>query len=131
MVCSIYLVFCSMHFCCLPYIFFFATVFYMPPHLFYLNFLFYYLVFNISVLVSHLSLSVFARFQMSFRFPIFAFSPDKIRKVSFRYKKGGKNGIKTVYNCDFFAREYFSFHLSLFYQIDFCKFGENLRKVHN
>ena len=61
-----------------------------PLIFFYLNFLFYYLIFNISVLVSHLSLSVFARFQMSFRFPIFAFSPDKIRKVSFRYKKGEK-----------------------------------------
>jgi hypothetical protein len=46
------------------------------------------------------------------------------------YEKG-KNGIKLVYNCDFFARLLFSFHLSLFYQIDFCKFGENLRKVHN
>ena len=26
---------------------------------------------------------------------------------------------------------YTSFHLSLFYQIDFCKFGENLMKEHN
>ena len=30
--------------------------------------------------------------------------------------------------CDFFANKSFSFLLSLFYQIDFCKFGENLTK---
>ena len=119
MVCSIYLVFCSMHFCCLPYIFFFATVFYMPPHLFYLNFLFYYLVFNISVLVSHLSLSVFARFQMSFRFPIFAFSPDKIRKVSFRYKKGGKKKKKQCITVIFSQGNIFLFIFLFFIKLIF------------
>lgn len=36
-----------------------------------------------------------------------------------------------VYNSDFFKRESFSFPLSLFNQIDFRKFGENLIKEHN